>query len=112
MESSAYLKQVRIAPRKAAFVADLIRGKGVNEAFSALKFMPRKNVAHVFTQLIKSAAANAQESGKINVDSLFVHKVIVNKGQTMKRWRPRAMGRASRILKRSSHIEIVLADEK
>jgi len=110
MESKAYLKQVRLTPRKAQLVADLIRGKGINEALADLRFLPRRNAALIFSKLISSAAANANDKGQVDLDSLYVKSVIVNKGPTMKRWRPRAKGSAFKIEKKTSHVSVVLGD--
>ncbi|MFH1130176.1 MAG: 50S ribosomal protein L22 [Pseudomonadota bacterium] len=111
MESSATLRYERIAPRKVRVVANLIRGKRVDEAVNILMFANR-SAAHVLKRLLVSAIANAEDksSGSVNTDNLVVREVIVDQGPTMKRWRPRAMGRATRINKRTSHVKIVLND--
>ena len=112
MESSALLRYERIAPRKVRVVAELIRGKAVDEAISILMFS-EKGAASVLKKLLISAIANAEDktNGSVNTDSLVVKEVRVDQGPTLKRWRPRAMGRATRINKRTSHIRIVLDDE-
>jgi len=109
MEVKARLRFTRIAPRKARLVADLIRGKGSEEALSVLTFTP-KAAARIIIKLLKSAVANAAQK-KIDVDHLYVKTITVDQGPTMKRFMPRAMGRATPIRKRTSHITIVL-DER
>ena len=110
MEAKAKARFVRIAPRKARVVADLVRGKDVGEALDLLSFTRRAAAPHI-KKLIESAVANAkQASSAIDVDSLFVKILSVDMGPTthMRRWRPRAMGRATRIVKGMSHISVVL----
>ncbi|MBI4390218.1 MAG: 50S ribosomal protein L22 [Nitrospinae bacterium] len=111
MSVRAILRHTRTTPRKARLVADLIRGKNVNEAMNILGFA-RKRVARAFQKLLKSAIANAEENHKVaDVDDLIVKSVRVDKGVVWKRSLPRARGMATPILKRTSHIMIVL-DEK
>ena len=110
MEVRAKLKFARIGPRKAQLVADLIRGKGSEEALNALMFT-KKSAAKTIGKLLKSAIANAGQNKTIDVDRLYVKKITVDQGPTMKRFMPRALGRATTIRKRTSHILIVL-DEK
>jgi len=112
MEASATLRYERISPRKVRVVAQLIRGKGVDEAINILMFS-QKGAASVLKKLLVSAIANAEDKskGSIDMDSVVVKEVRVDQGPTLKRWRPRAMGRATRINKRTSHIRIVLNDE-
>jgi len=110
MEVTASLKHVRLTPRKAMLVADLVRGKGINEALGILKFSRRKRAASHFSGLLKSAVANADQKGKIDIDTLYVKRLEVGKGPTMKRFRPRAMGRAFRINKKTCHIFVSLAE--
>ena len=88
-------------------IADLVRGKGINEALGILKFSRRKRVANYFTGLLQSAVANADQKGKIDVDTLFVKRLEVGKGPTMKRFRPRAMGRTGRATKGTCSNEIL-----
>ena len=109
MEAKAKLRFTRIAPRKARLVADLIRGKRSEEALNILTFTP-KAAARIIIKLLKSAIANADQK-KIDVDRLYVKTIAVDQGPTMKRFMPRAMGRATSIRKRTSHITIVL-DER
>ncbi|SDZ62616.1 large subunit ribosomal protein L22 [Evansella caseinilytica] len=111
MEAKAVAKQVRIAPRKVRLVVDLIRGKAVGEAISILRYTPKK-ASPVVEKLLNSAIANAEHNYEMEPDNLVVSKVYVDEGVTLKRFRPRAMGRASRINKRTSHITIVLTEKK
>jgi large subunit ribosomal protein L22 len=110
MEVKAGLKFVRVSPRKAQLVADLVRGKGSEEAVNILTFT-KKSAAKIIIKLLKSAIANATQKKNIDVDRLFIKKITVDQGPTMKRFQPRALGRATTIRKRTSHINIVL-DEK
>ncbi|MEK6577609.1 MAG: 50S ribosomal protein L22 [Bdellovibrionota bacterium] len=110
MEVNAKVSFVRITPRKMGLIADEIRGKSVNQALNYLKFMPRKRTAGVLTTLLKSAVANADQKGTVDVDTLFVKTLLVGVGPTLKRFRPRAKGSAFRILKRTSHISVTLAE--
>ena len=103
----ATAKFVRIAPRKARLVADEVRGKSVPEAVSILQFT-NKRAAGIVGDVIKSAAANAEHNEDADVDGLFVRDVRVDEGPTIKRFRPRAMGRATMIRKRTSHISVTL----
>jgi large subunit ribosomal protein L22 len=111
MEAKAVAKQVRIAPRKVKLVVDLIRGKAVGEAVSILKLTPKRG-SLIVEKLLNSAIANAEHNYEMEPDNLFVSKIYVDEGVTLKRFRPRAMGRASRINKRSSHITVVLSEKK
>ena len=110
MEAKAIARYIRIAPRKAQLVVDLVRGKKVDEALSILKFTP-KAAAQVIYKLIHSAVANAENNHELDRDKLFVAKIYANQGPTMKRFRPRAMGRATTIRKRTSHIGVVLREK-
>jgi large subunit ribosomal protein L22 len=107
MEVKARLRFVRIGPRKARLVADLIRGKGSEEALNILMFT-KKAAAKIISKLLKSAIANATQKKTIDIDRLYIKKITVDQGPTMKRFQPRALGRATMIRKRSSHITIVL----
>ncbi len=111
MESSALLKYARIAPRKVRVVAKLIRGKHVDEAINILMFTNR-SPARLLKKLLISAIANAEDKskGSVDTDNLLVKEVVVDQGPTLKRWKPRAMGRATRINKRTSHIQIIIDD--
>ena len=113
MESKAIARFQRIAPRKARTVIDLVRGKSAEEALTALQFTP-KAAAKVVARVIDSAVANARvKSPNVDVDRLYVKTAFVDKGPNrhMRRWRPRAMGRATRVTHGISHITIVL-DER
>jgi large subunit ribosomal protein L22 len=110
MEVRAKLKYVRVGPRKARLVADLIRGKRSEEAIHILSFT-KKAAARILNKLLKSAIANATQKKTVDVDRLYVKKISVDQGATWKRFTPRALGRATPIRKRTSHISIVL-DEK
>lgn len=110
MESRATARFVRISPRKARVVADLVRGKDVGEALDLLNFT-RRSAVYPIKRLVESAVANAkQASSAVDVDSLYIKSLVVEMGPNrhMRRWRPRAMGRATRIVKGISHIKVVL----
>ena len=107
MEIKARLKYLRSTARKTRLVVDMVRGKRVEDAINILNFSPRKAALPV-AKLIHSAVANAEERGEVDVDTLYVKKIFVDEGPTMKRFMPRAMGRATRINKRTSHITVVL----
>ncbi|MEN8142949.1 MAG: 50S ribosomal protein L22 [Thermodesulfobacteriota bacterium] len=110
MEAKAHARQIRISPQKARLVADLVRGKDVETAINTLRFMPKKG-ARILRKVIESAVANASQNDAIDVDTLFIKKVFVDGGPMLKRIRPRAQGRATKILKRSSHITVVLEEQ-
>lgn len=107
MESRAIARYVRISPTKVRLVTRAVGGKKVSEALDVLKFVPKK-AALLVSKVIHSAMANAAQNPKIDVDTLYVKKIFVDDGPRLKRWRPRAMGRANRIIKRMSHITVVL----
>src|SRR5699024_2223607 len=109
--AKAIAKQVRIAPRKARLVVDLIRGKEVGEAVAILKHTQR-GASPVVEKLLTSAIANAEHNYEMDPDSLVVSEIFVDEGITLKRFRPRAQGRASKINKRTSHITIVVSEKK
>ena len=111
MEARAYLKHIRIAPRKVKIVCDLIRGKDVKNAAAILMNTP-KAASEPMAKLLKSAMANAETNPEVNPEKLFVKSVFVCPGPIMKRVRPRAQGRAFRINKRTSHITMVLAEKE
>lgn len=108
---SAKLSYARVPVQKACFVLDAIRGKSAEEALAIVTYNPRY-ASEVITKLLKSAIANAENNNGLSVENLYVAECYANKGQTMKRIQPRAQGRAYRILKRSSHITIVLDEKK
>lgn len=108
MEASATAKHIRITPRKARLVIDLIRGKMVGDARSILTFTPL-HAARIVKKVLDSAVANAEQKKLGDVDSLKIAKAFVNQGVTMKRMRAAAMGRGNMIKKRTSHITLVLS---
>lgn len=110
MEVKAVAKYIRVSPRKIRLVVDEIRGKKVEEALNLLTFAPQKG-ARILRKLVNSALANAGQYPDIDVDSLFIKRVFADEGPTLKRFRPRAMGRATRIRKRSCHLTVIL-DER
>ena len=105
--AKASLRSLRVAPQKVRLVADLIRGKQVEEALNILLFTSKRS-AKPLEKLLRSAVANADQTGGVDVDHLYVGTVLVDGGPTLKRFRPRAMGRAAPILKRTSHVTIGL----
>lgn len=109
MEAKAIAKYVRVSPRKAQAVADLIRGKSYPEAITILRFTPRR-ACGVVEKVLKSAGANAKNNYDMNPQELLVAEAFVNQGPTMKRVMPRARGMADRIRKRTSHITVVLRE--
>jgi len=111
MEASAKLTFVRISPRKTRLVVDMIRGREIQSALNILRFSPQPS-AKLISNLLRSAVANAEQKGIADVDHLYVKTVYVNAGTVLKRFLPRAMGRASKIRKPTSHIHVVLAELK
>ena len=109
MEVAARLKGARISAQKARLVADQVRGMPVEEALNLLEFSNKK-AAHIVKKVLDSAIANAENNEGADVDELKVSTIFVDEGMTMKRLRPRAKGRADRILKRSCHITVKVAD--
>jgi large subunit ribosomal protein L22 len=110
MEARAKLRYVRLSPQKTRLVVDMVRGKRIQEALNILKFSPQK-AADVVSKLVSSAVANAEQQGVSDVDCLFVKTISVDQGPVLKRFLPRAQGRATKIRKPTSHITVVL-DEK
>ncbi|MGA3084966.1 MAG: 50S ribosomal protein L22 [Thermodesulfobacteriota bacterium] len=108
METKAQAKYIRIAPRKVQVIIPAIKGRKVEEAISILQFMPRKG-ARILQKVLHSAVANAEQN-KVDIDTLVVKTVLVDGGPTLKRFMPRAMGRAYPILKRTSHITVFLEE--
>jgi large subunit ribosomal protein L22 len=111
MEAKAVAKYVRVSPRKSRRVIDLIRGKDIGEAIGVLKNTPNKP-AKIIEKVLNSAIANAENNHDMFVDELYVSKCFVDEGPTMKRFRPRAMGQASPINKRTSHVTVILEEKK
>jgi len=111
MEAKAIEKNAKISPKKARPVADAIRGKKVDEALKVVKFS-KKKAARFLLKALESAIANAQHNHDMAVDNLKVNEVLIDEGQTMKRMKPRALGRADMMRKRQSHIKITLVEEE
>ncbi|GAB6099852.1 50S ribosomal protein L22 [Halanaerocella petrolearia] len=111
MEAKAIAKEVRISPRKARLVIDLVRDKKVAEAIGILKNTPKK-AAEIIEKVLNSAVANAEHNHGMIADELYVSEAYVDEGPTMKRYKPRAMGQASPINKRTSHITIKVAEKE
>lgn len=109
MEVAAKLKGANLSAQKARLVADQVRGKAVEDALNILTFSPKK-AAHLIKKLLESAIANAEHNDGLDVDDLKVSTIFVDEATTMKRIRPRAKGRADRILKRTCHITVMVAD--
>lgn len=110
MEIKAVAKYIRLSPQKARLVADVVRGMGAEDALTTLRFMPKKG-AGIIRKVLASAIANADQVDTVDVDTLYVKQILIDGGPMLKRFSPRAQGRANRILKRSSHITVVV-DEK
>ena len=111
MEARAYLRNVRIAPRKVKVVCDLIRGKSAAEANAIMMNTP-KAASELLVKLLKSDVANAENNHNMDPEKLYVAEVSVSPGPVLKRIRPRSHGRAFRILKRTSHITLVLKEKE
>ena len=111
MQTQAKLRHLRMSPRKVRLVVDLIRGLEVEPALNQLKFMQNK-AAHPLTKLLNSALANAEHNHELKKDNLYIKEIRVDEGPSLKRWRPRAFGRASGIQKRTSHISLILSEIK
>lgn len=109
MEAKAISRYVRISPQKTRLVSANIKGKPVEDALNILKFTPKKS-AELLLKTLYSAISNAENVNGLNVDALYVKNVIVDEGPTWKRIQPRAMGRAYRVLKRTSHITVVVEE--
>jgi large subunit ribosomal protein L22 len=109
MESKAILRYARVAPRKVRRVAPLIKGKKAGDALINLRFLPHRG-AQVIAKVLKSAIANAEQKKVADPESMKVKNVLVDQGPTMKRMKPRAMGRADIIRKRTSHITLILEE--
>ena len=109
METRAYLKGTRLSPQKAGLVANAIRGKSVQEAMDFLVFNKQTGSA-IIKKLLESAIAYAENNNNSDIDLLSVKSIIVNQGMRLKRMKPRARGRADRIIKPTCHIEIILSE--
>jgi len=110
-QTRAIAKYIRIAPRKVRLVVDLIRGKRIGEALAILKLTPR-GASPVVEKVLRSAIANAENNHNMDADQLFVKEIFVDAGPTLKRFHPRAQGRAYSIMKRTSHITVVVAEKR
>ena len=107
MAATARVRHVRMSPRKMRIVANMVRGKRVDYAMNMLKLMPKK-AAFVLRKLLVSAVANAEHQGQQDVDALLVKDCAIDNGPILKRWMPRAMGRAARVQHRTSHVTITV----
>ncbi len=111
MEVRAVAKDTGVSPRKVRLLVDMVRGKRVDEALTMLKFVPSP-LAQVVAKVVKSAAANAENNFQMTPSELKITNIFADEARPMKRFRPRARGRAGRILKRSSHITVVVAEQE
>ncbi|MEA3348312.1 MAG: 50S ribosomal protein L22 [Pseudomonadota bacterium] len=111
MQVQAKLRHFRMAPRKVRLVTDMIKGMDVERAINTLQVTGKK-CAPVLRKLVESAVASADQRGDMDIDSLYISRAFVDEGPTMRRFQPRAMGRATRINKRSSHVTVILDDER
>lgn len=109
MQAKAILRNFRMSPLKVRLVADLVRGKPVDEALAILQYMPHKAASEI-ARTIKSAAANADHNLHMSPEDLVVKTIFIDAGPMLKRFKPRARGRADRILKRTSHITVIVDD--
>ena len=110
MEVRAVSKYVRISPQKVRKVVGDIKGIPVEIGLQKLKFMPQK-AANILEKVIRSAVANADQNADIDIDMLVIRNITADQGPSLKRWKARARGRGTRILKRTSHITVILAEE-
>lgn len=109
MDVKASGRYMRISAQKVRRIVGVVKGKPVENGLNTLKFMPQKS-ARILEKILRSAVANADNRGNVDVDSLTIKNVIVDEGPTAKRFRPRARGRSTRILKRTSHITIIVTE--
>jgi large subunit ribosomal protein L22 len=110
MQTSAILRSVRLSPQKGRLVADQVRGLTVDKALNILKFSPKKG-ARIIQKVVESAIANAEHNDGADIDELKITRILVEQGPVFKRFRPRAKGRASKILKPTCHIFVTVGDE-
>ncbi len=110
MQTSAVLRGVRLSPQKGRLVADQIRGLAVDKALNVLKFSPKKG-ARIIQKVVESAIANAEHNDGADIDELKITSIFVEQGPVFKRFRPRAKGRASKILKPTCHIFVTVGDQ-
>jgi len=108
MEFKAVVKYVRISAQKVRKIVDAVKGKPVEMGLDTLKLMPQK-AAYIVEKVMRSALANAEKNSNIDIDSLIIRNIIVDEGPTLKRFKARARGRGTRILKRTSHIKVIIA---
>ncbi|MBA7714283.1 50S ribosomal protein L22 [subsurface metagenome] len=111
METKTVEKYIRMSPRKIRYVVDMIKSKPIEDAINILSLTPRA-AAVVVKKAIQSAVANATENHKMKEEDLFISRILVNEGPTLKRFRPRARGRATRIRKRTSHLSVYVSNGK
>ena len=111
MEARAISKYLRVSAQKTRLVADMVRGKKVDEALILLRFTPKKS-GRLITKVLRSAMANAENAKASDLEKLYIKTIKIDQGPRLKRFRPRAMGRATRIIKPSSHITVVLDEKK
>ena len=111
MQARSLLRNISMSPRKMRVVANVVRNKKVEEAVGLLDLMPKK-AAGIISKAIKSAVANAEDREEVSVEDLRIHTIAVDGGTIQKRWMPRSMGRANRINHRTSHLTIVVTNEK
>lgn len=110
MEVRAILRYVRVSPQKVRILVDAVKGRKVEDGLNKLKFMPQK-AAGIVEKLVRSAVANAEQNNGLDVDNLVIRNIIADQGPVLKRFRARARGRGARILKRTSHITVILSEE-
>ncbi len=110
MEFKAVMKYARISPRKVRKIINTVKGQSVETGLNILKFMPQK-AAGILEKITRSALANAEHHANVDIDTLVIKNVIADQGPTLKRFRARARGRGTRILKRTAHITVILAEE-
>jgi large subunit ribosomal protein L22 len=111
MQVRAVAKDIPISPRKVRLVVDTVRGRKVDEALTMLRFMPQNAAKDVY-KVVKSAAANAENNFNLDPDTLWIERIYADDGRTLKRLWRRNMGRANRVLKRSSHITVIVEDRE
>ena len=111
VEVRAVARHIRMSPQKVRLVLDTIRGKPVTEALAILRFLPHKATVPV-AKVVRSASANAENNFHLDVDELVVLRAYADEARTLKRYRPRARGRANQILKRSSHVTVVVSERE
>ncbi|MBN2297844.1 MAG: 50S ribosomal protein L22 [Deltaproteobacteria bacterium] len=109
MEAKAILRHTRVSPQKTRLLADKVRNKPIADALTTLNLLGTKR-ARIMAKVLNSAVANAMTTGVMDVDNLYVKSIQIDEGARLKRWTPRAQGRATRILKRTSHIAVVLEE--